>query len=179
MTRRFGKKRSIALGALFLLLLTAGAVAYFTASGAGSGSATVGTASAITLTGTTSGSLYPGTNVPVTLKASNPGTGTEYVTSVTLSGIKACYNAAGTSQWVPGTGCSNSGSEVTTCEDYSTAASNPNNTDFWMPPVTEGVQLAGNSSNVALTSGTLTMSNLNSSQNQCAGANLYLSFTSS
>jgi hypothetical protein len=179
MTRRFRKKRTLALAALLLLLLTAaGAYAYFTTTGAGSGSATVGTSSAITLSATTTGNLYPGSSVPVTLTANNPSSGDQYVTSVTLSGIKACYNATGTSTW-NGTSCSNSGSEVTTCEDYSAAAVDPNNTDFWMAPVSEGVQLAPNSSGDTLTGGTLTMNDLNSSQNQCKSANLYLTFTSS
>lgn len=177
--KRFRNKRSLALAALLLLLLTAGAVAYFTASGAGTGSATVGTASNVVLHGSTTGSLYPGTTVPVTLTADNPGNGRQLVTAVTLSGIKACSGGSGGSVWVPGTGCSNGGSEVTTCEDFSTAAVDPNTTDFWMPTVAEGLQLPANSLANALSAGVLTMNNLNSSQNQCENADLYLTFTSS
>ena len=47
------------------LVVAGSAYAYFTTTGSGSGTATVGSSSNLTVTGTTSGSLYPGTSSTV------------------------------------------------------------------------------------------------------------------
>jgi hypothetical protein len=184
MFRRFGKKRSLALTALALLLLSAGAVAYFTATGSGSGTATVGTSSAITIHASTSGTLYPGTSESVTFTADNPSPGHQQVGTVHLSGIEACTGGTGNdSVWNPATSSctdsANGGAEVPSCEDFDNG-SNPdaNASDFYMADVQENQDIAHGNGIALNSSGTLTMNDLSSSQNQCKNVNLYLMFTS-
>jgi hypothetical protein len=63
-----------------------GAYAYFTANGAGAGSATVGSASAIQLSSPVVGDLYPGaTATPVTVSINNPGSGNQFVGTISGS----------------------------------------------------------------------------------------------
>lgn len=177
MIRRFNKKRTLALGGLLLFVLTAGAVAYFTAGGSGSGSASVGTTANLVLHGTTSGNLYPGSSLTVNLTADNPGNSKAQVGTVQLTGIKAC---SGTGSTWTGTACSNGGTEVSSCEDFDPgSAANANAHDFYMANVAENQELPANSTGTALTnSGTLTMNDLASSQDQCKNVNLYLQLTS-
>ncbi len=175
------KKRTAALVSLLALIVAGGAVAYFTASGSGSGSATVGTSTPVTLTGATSGTLYPGTSETVTLSATNPSSGHEEVGTVHLSGIKACTGGTGNDSVWNGSSCSdstNGGHEVTACEDFNNGSSaNADTADFYMADVAENQDLASGSSSLT-NNGTLTMNDLNSSQNACENVNLYLTFTS-
>lgn len=88
MSKHLTKKRVIlaAIAGLTVALATGGAYAYFTASGSGTGSATVGSASGITLSSGSVGGLYPGgADVPVTVTISNPGGGAQYVDTVSGS----------------------------------------------------------------------------------------------
>lgn len=184
MIRRFKKKRTLALGALALLLLSVGAAAYFSATGTGSGSATVGTSSTITLHGSTSGSLYPGSSVAVTLTADNPSPGHEQVGTVHLSGIKACTGGTSNdSVWNPATSSctdsANGGVEVTSCEDFDSGASaDANAHDFYMADVAENQDLAHGNGIALNNSGLLQMNDLSTSQDQCKNANLYLQLSS-
>ena len=118
---RLVTKRKIALLAALLVAAVAaiGGWAYFTANGSGSGTATVGTSSNLVLHGSTVGTLYPGTTVPISFTVDNPGGGTERLGTIYLAGVKACTGAS--SSWDPSLnsgagGCSNSGTEQTTCE---------------------------------------------------------------
>ncbi len=81
------KKGFSALLAISVCSLAAfGAYAYFTQAGSGSGTATVGTSSAIQLSSPLVGTLYPGgADVPVTVTIQNPGTGSQYVDTVSGS----------------------------------------------------------------------------------------------
>jgi hypothetical protein len=179
--KRFLKKR---FGVLLLLLIAAlaafGAYAYFTSNGSGSATATVGTGTAITLHGTTSGTLYPGTTVPVSFTIDNPSTGHQQVGTIYLASVKACTGAG--SSWDPtlnsgSGGCSNSGTEATSCESVDPGnASDANASNFYMADVVENQDVAGSSNGVSATSGgTLKMNNLSSSQDSCKTASLYLS----
>lgn len=76
-------------GAAFLGMLIVAAVAafsgyaYFTANGAGSGSATVGNSTTVELSGSPAATLYPGgADAPVTVTITNPGGGSQYVDTV-------------------------------------------------------------------------------------------------
>lgn len=76
-------------GVAFLGMLIVAAVAafsgyaYFTANGAGSGSASVGTSSTVQLSGSPAATLYPGgADAPVTVSITNPGSGKQYVDTV-------------------------------------------------------------------------------------------------
>jgi len=79
------KKGIVALLATLTVVAIAavGSFAYFTASGAGTGSTTVGHSSAIQLSSPTVGDLYPGgADVPVTITIHNPGSGAQHVGTV-------------------------------------------------------------------------------------------------
>jgi hypothetical protein len=156
-----------------------GAWAFFTASGSGSGTATVGTSSALTLHGATVGTLYPGATVSISFTVDNPSSGHQQLGTIYLAGVKACTGAG--SSWDPslnsGAGaCSNSGTEQTTCESVDPGnAGDANLSNFYMLDVTENQDLAGNATGVSATNGgTLKMNNLSSSQDSCKNANLYL-----
>lgn len=172
------KRVRLSLGLLLLLALAGGAVAYFTATGSGTGSASVGTVTvpSFVIHPTSASTLYPGTSSTVSFKVDNPSPGHQYMSTIHLASVKACNPGA----W-NGTNCGTGGTEVA-CETVETGASDTNTDDFWMPDVTVDTDFAsGNGQTVTPTSGTptLTMNDLNSSQNACEGANLTLNFTSS
>jgi hypothetical protein len=86
------KKKMIAGAAAAALVLGVGgaAVAYFTADGSGSGTGTVGTSSAITISGTAGTAVTPdGATSDVTIVVTNPGSGSQTVGAVSLSGVAA------------------------------------------------------------------------------------------
>src|SRR5579863_10185497 len=97
MLRHFNKKRSLALSGLLLLLLAGGAVAYFTTSGSGTGTATVGTNSALTIHGTSASTLYPGTSSTVSFTVDNPSAGNQQLGTIHLASVKACVGSG--SSW--------------------------------------------------------------------------------
>jgi P pilus assembly chaperone PapD len=69
------KKARILLGLFAALAVTAAAIAYWTASGTGSGTASVGSDSGVTISGVSfSGSLYPGGSATVTFTVNNTST---------------------------------------------------------------------------------------------------------
>jgi hypothetical protein len=173
----FPKRRITVLAVLLIALIAAiGGWAYFTTTGSGNGTATVGTSSALTLTGTAGTTLYPGTSSAITFTVTNPSTGHQQLGTIHLSGVKACVGAG--SSW-NGTACTASGVEATGCESSETGASDTNTANFWMKDVVENQDVAGGASGVAATnSGTLQMNNLASAQDSCKNANLTLLLTS-
>jgi hypothetical protein len=176
----FTKRRIAVLAALLVAAIAAiGGWAYFTANGAGSGTATVGTSSNLTLHGATVGTLYPGTTVPISFTVDNPGGGTERLGTIYLAGVKACTGAG--SSWDPslngGNGaCSNSGTEQSGCESVDPgSAGDANLSNFYMADVAENQDFAGGASGASATNGgTLKMNNLSSSQDSCKNASLSL-----
>lgn len=101
---KFTKKR-IAIGALGLLVVAGAAVAYFTTTGSGEGSATVGTTEAITVTPTTVGNLYPLNTAPAkntTIKLKNTTKGVVKVKEVEKSEVTVAESGTGE----PHEGCS-------------------------------------------------------------------------
>jgi hypothetical protein len=169
------KRGRVALGVVASLVLAGGAYAYFTTTGSGTGQGTVGASSALTVTGTVSGTLYPGTSNTVNFTANNPSSGHQRLGTISLTGVHACTGTG--SSW-NGSACSNSGTEQTTCESFDTNASSTTD-NFSMPNVVANQDLAPGNNQTVTTTGTLTMNDLNSSQNSCQNANLTLSFTSS
>lgn len=91
MRKHITRRRAIALLAVALVAVAAplGAYAYFAATGTGSGSATVGSSSGVELdsaAGDVGGTLFPGgADVPVTVHIKNPGSGSQYVGTVSGS----------------------------------------------------------------------------------------------
>ena len=66
------RKGTMAVASVLALLAVAGAAfAYFSSTGSGSASGTVGTSSNLTVNGTLSGSLYPGNGTPISFTAVN------------------------------------------------------------------------------------------------------------
>jgi hypothetical protein len=168
---RITRKRLVVMSTVGVLAIAGAAFAYFSASGSGTGTAAVGTSSALTLHGSTSGSVYPGTSSTVTFTADNPSGGKERVGTIHLGSVVACDQA------FSGGTCA-SGHEVTTCESVETGSSDANTANFWMPDVVSNQEVAsGNGQSVSPT-GTLTMNDLNSSQDTCKSVNLLLNFTS-
>jgi hypothetical protein len=84
--RRIGTKGWIALGgALLVLALSAAAFGYFTASGSGSGTASVDEADPVSFEATApTASLYPGTSADVAVKITNPNPFRVHVPSLVL-----------------------------------------------------------------------------------------------
>lgn len=114
MRRLFSTKRGVAISATVAAMLAAsiGAYAYFTTSGAGSGSGTVGSASALVInqagiTYSNAGSdnaLVPGTSATVTFTVDNPSSanqqlGTISVSSITTDGAHAGCDTAVNPTW--------------------------------------------------------------------------------
>jgi hypothetical protein len=175
MLRRLSKKHIAVLTTVAVIGVAGAAFAYFTSTGTGSGSATVGTASNLTVTGTSATTLYPGTNSTVSFTVNNPSSGHERLGSITLTAVHACTGASST--WT-GSACSNSGTEQTSCESFDTSASSATD-NFSMPVVAVNTDFGpGNGQSISQT-GTLAMNDLSSSQNSCQGASLTLSFTTS
>jgi hypothetical protein len=89
MLRRFTKKRTLAALTVVAVLAAAGAAfAYFTSTGSGTGSATIGSATAfnVTVNNPTGGPLYPGSgseSLSYTIK--NAGSGTQNLSATSVA----------------------------------------------------------------------------------------------
>ncbi len=151
MPRFLKKKRMIALTSVVGLLVVAGAAfAYFSSTGSGSATATVGTSSALTVNGTPAGSLYPGASTTVNFNAANPSSGHEYLATIHLSGVTV---------------------------DSTHASAGCQSGWFTMPDVTANQDIPTGTTNSVTSTGTLSMTNTSSNQDACQGATLSLSFT--
>ena len=195
MFRRFTKKRvAVALTALTVCAVAAAAFASYTGTGSGSGTAAVGTSTPFQISSSSASTLYPGQSSTVTFTVANSGHGNQQLGTISLSGIKACTGGTNNdSVWDATnnvcTDATNGGHEVMTCEDYSNSASSTTK-DFSMANVAENQDLNaqttyygdGNTTThpnqLTTGSGTLTMNDLSTLQDQCKNANLYLSFSS-
>jgi len=191
--KRFMNKKVAAIGlAAGLALGMAGvAVAYFTSTGAGNGSATVGTTgSDIAVVGTSTPALTPGNSATMTFTAYNYSAFNQAISGIHVTAVQACKDAftyAGTDTYAHATAaptCSDTGSQATT--DASCAAGGVDTagaTWFTMPDVTVSPTGDGNlaaNSNAPLTeTGTVTMNDQNVNQDACQGLNLNFRFTTS
>jgi hypothetical protein len=143
-----------ALGCTVALAVGGVALAYFTSSGSGTGSASVGSSSAVTLHATISSSLYPGSSSPVTFTVDNPSSGVQRVGTVSLSSITVDAAHSSCSTTITG-----------------------GNPDFTMAAVpVNQVVTPGNGQSVAAT-GTLAMNETGVNQDACQGATLTLHLT--
>jgi hypothetical protein len=178
MLRVLRKKRvRVGLGLMFALVFAAGAVAYFTTAGSGTGTAAVGdtTSTPLTIHGSSATTLLPGVSSTVTFTVDNPSPGYEELGTIHLASVKACVGAG--SSW-NGTGCTAGGTEATTCESVEPGPSNTNTDDFYMADVPANQDIASGTKQSVTATGTLTMNDLSSNQDACKNANLTLNFTS-
>jgi hypothetical protein len=144
-----------------------GAWAYFTTTGSGTGTAHAGTSSTLTIHGTIApqapdGKLYPGGDpAVVSFTVDNPSNGHQYVNTISLSSVaayadQAAYDADPVANKI--SGCLSSW--------------------FSMSPVTVQQDLASGNGVAVSATGTLTMQDVNSSQDACKNAYLVGTFSS-
>jgi protein-S-isoprenylcysteine O-methyltransferase Ste14 len=97
--KRFGKRTWVLLAVVSAAVVAAvGGYAYFTTTGTGTGSASVGTDSGVTLHATTAGLLYPGgPSQTVSFTVDNPSSGHQWVGTIHLvsvaTGVAGCLGA--------------------------------------------------------------------------------------
>jgi hypothetical protein len=152
-----------------------GAYAYFTTSGSGTGTATVGHSTALTLHGSSVGSLYPTQSVPVSFTVDNSSTGNQQLGTIYLASVRACVGAG--SSW-DGTSCTNSGTESTGCESVQAGdGANPvtPTADWYMQDVVENQDFPNGNAQPANFGGTLVMNDFgDQTAAGCENANLTL-----
>lgn len=166
---RLKKRTLVLLGVMVVAIAAAfGAYAYFTTTGSGTGSATVGTSSNLVLAGTTVDTLYPGTSTEVDFTAKNNSPGHQQLGTIYLASVVACDSA-----FVAGV-CS--GSEIPTCESVDPGnVGDAGTSQFYMADVVSNQDFpAGGSPQTVTATGTLTLHNLGVSQDQCKSAKLLL-----
>lgn len=153
---RVTRKRMVsALAVVAVLAIAAVAYGYFSTTGSGTATATVGSSSALTIHGTVSGNLYPGSSSTVTFTVDNPSSGKQRVGSISLEKI------------TPDAGHS-------TCSTTITGG----NPDFTMAEVAVNKVFGpGNGQSVTQT-GSLAMNETGVSQDACQGATLTLTLKS-
>jgi hypothetical protein len=110
----------------------------------------------------------------VSFTVDNPSSGDQQVGTIHVVSIKAC--PAGDT-W-NGAACTNSGVEITTCETVETGGSTTNTANFWMPDVVANQDVPTGNGQTITATGTITMNDLNASQNTCKSASLTVNFTS-
>lgn len=149
-----GKRALVTLGSTIAVVAAGVAFAYFTSSGSGTGSASVGSSSAVTLHASISSNLFPGSSSPVTLTVDNPSSGVQRVGTVSLASITVDGAHSGCSTTISG-----------------------GNPDFTMAAVpVNQVFPPGNGQSVSAT-GTLAMNETGVNQDACQGATLTLHLT--
>jgi hypothetical protein len=92
---RSKKWLATAAGVVTVGVAATAAFAYFTTTGSGDGSATVGTSSELTLHGTTDVALYPGTDATVSFTVDNDSPGHQWVGTITLDSVSTDAAHAG------------------------------------------------------------------------------------
>ncbi len=149
MRKHLTKKRVILLGIVAAAVaIGTTAFAYFTTTGSGTGSASVGSSSAVTIHGTTDDTLYPGTSTTVHFTIDNPSDGNQYVATIKLDSVT--------------TDGAHSGCDTS---------------DFTMPDVTVNQNFPNGDGQTVTATGTLSMAD-DGNQDDCQGAPLTLNLSS-
>ena len=164
--RKISKTAKLAVAGVSVgtLALSGVAYAYFTTTGAGTGSGTVGTSSALTLhqasatysnAGTQAApgenALLPGTSVDVTWTVDNGSSGHQQLGTISLESVTS--NKAG-------------------CDSAT------HSTWFAMTPVAENMDLAPGAGQTVTNGGTISFNNASESQDVCKGAALTFHYSS-
>jgi len=150
--KRFSKKTWVVIGIVLAIAMSAiGAFAYWTTTGAGTGSASVASSNGtVTLHGSAGTPLYPGGSSSVSFTADNAGASNLFVGTIHLASVSADAGHA-------------------SC----------NTADFTMADVTSNTMVPAGQSGFALTgSGSLLYANTAVDQSACKGATLTLNLTS-
>jgi hypothetical protein len=162
-------RRTLVLAVLVVVAAVAaiGGYAYFTTTGTGSGTASVGTSSNLTLAGTAASTVYPGTSSAVSFTANNTSPGHQLLGTIYLASVQAYPTALdrtnGTNV-IGGCGSVDPGN-----------VGNAGTSDYYMADVAANQDFGPSGSPQAVTAGgTLVMNNLNASQDACKGAFLKL-----
>jgi hypothetical protein len=147
MKKFFGKKRVAALTVVAVLVVAAAAIAYWTTTGSGNATGTVGTASNVSLSGSfASNSLYPGVSgVTVNISA------TQQTTSYKLgavTGVVSTSDAGCLASWFS-----------------------------FHPPTDASQTVAGGTGTQALSSGTIDMADSASNQDACKNATVTIALS--
>lgn len=149
---KMSRKLAITLGTIAVLAVAGAAFAYFSTTGSGTSSATVGTSAALTLHGTAATTLYPGTSSTVSFTVDNPSSGSQRLGTITLA-------------------------SVTTDTTHTTGGCVLS--DFTMPDVVSNQTFASGTGQTVTATGTVTMAAQPTvNQDACKGAPLTLNFTS-
>ncbi len=143
------------LAAICALAVAGVAIGYFTTTGSGTATATVGNSSPLTLHATVSSTLYPGASSPVSFTVDNPSSGAQRVGTITLASISVDAGHSSCSTVISG-----------------------GNPDFTMPDVVVNQVFPSGSGQSVTPGGTLTMNNTGVNQDACQGATLTLHLTS-
>jgi hypothetical protein len=164
---QFTKKRVLsALGVITVLAITSVAIAYWTTSGSGSGTATAGSDSGVTVDGNPADGITPGGSVAVTSVIHNAHDQSQYVKSLTVSiSVSNAYDATSNP-----TGCKAADfTYAANADDGATnPASNPHTTDV-------STDIAANSTKSI--EGDVYMANTNDNQDGCKNATVTLNYT--
>jgi len=166
-------KGIVVLAALVVAIAgSVAAYAFFSTSGSGTATTSIGTAGTISLAGTVTGTLYPaGAPASVSVLVTNNGSGAQAVGSVHLSSIQIDHSSS--------TYTSASGSQQTAWDacDVSSSGGNP---AFTMADVSVATTLtkSGTGGDHVTKTGSLQMNDTGVSQDNCQGAPLRLNFTS-
>jgi hypothetical protein len=154
MTQKSKKRALFAFGSTCVMALAGAAFAYFSTTGAGTGTATVGSSSAVTLHATVSSTLYPGASSPVTFTVDNPSPGSQRVGTISLASITVDAGHSSCSTVITG-----------------------GNPDFTMAAVAVNHSFASGNGQSVTPTGTLAMNETGVSQDACQGATLTLHLT--
>jgi hypothetical protein len=140
-----------ALTAALVVAVAGGAYAFFTTSGTGTGTASVGSSSTVTLHATVTGSLYPGTSSPVSFTVDNPSSGKQRVGTISLLSITPDASHSECSTVISG-----------------------GNPDFTMAAVAANQTFGTGNGQAVTATGSLAMNETGVSQDKCQGATLTL-----
>lgn len=192
--KKFTKRTWILFGVVAVAAVAAvGGYAYWTATGTGQGSATVGTsANNIYVRGTSATTLTPGgPTSTVSFTAKNFANFAQSISRIDLETVRACdvpwtFGSEATYP-VPAATCSGVERSTADCGTIADggAANTPLTADFYMADVTVDPDdvLDGNLAALAdralVATGTLVMNNTSDSQNLCKDQNLLLTFSTS
>ncbi|HEY1855607.1 MAG TPA: hypothetical protein VGG40_13570 [Solirubrobacterales bacterium] len=155
MNRLIRKGMAPALAVLAVLGIAAGAYAYFSTTGSGTATATVGNSSAVVIKGTVSGNLYPGSSSTVTFTIDNSSSGKQRVGTISLEKITPDVTHS-------------------TCSTVITGG----NPDFTMAEVAVNKVYGPGNGQAVTPTGSLTMNETGVSQDACQGATLTLTLKS-